>query len=184
MCHACATVRIAQLRDHRDRPGDYLDIRLGGAAQADYFLRAVERAGGWSAGDLFPMVDVERAGQREGIGAAQIIDCVSAFVEQVRRASGRNTMLYGGSYLAELGITQRMGATWLAIARYTPTLPTMVVTRIGWDLTSLALWQYCGDGVAGLPGYPQQAPGCGKVDISALVLPGGIPALREHIAGC
>jgi hypothetical protein len=74
-----------------------------------------------------------------------------------------------------------MGARWLAIARYTPTLPTMVVTRIGWDLTSLALWQYCGDGVAELVDYPREAPGCGKVDISALVLPGGVAALREQL---
>jgi GH25 family lysozyme M1 (1,4-beta-N-acetylmuramidase) len=161
----------------------YLDVRLDGAAQADHFLHAVERAGGWSGGDLLPMVDVERAGQREGITARQIVDCVTGFVERVRRAVGRETMLYGGSYLAELGITDRMGAKWLAIARYTPTLPTQVVTRIGWDLESLALWQYCGDGTAGLAGYPSEAPGCGKVDISALVLPGGIPALREHMIG-
>jgi GH25 family lysozyme M1 (1,4-beta-N-acetylmuramidase) len=161
----------------------YLDIRIDGAAQADFFLKAVARAGGWDAGDLWPMVDVERAGQRGEINAARIIDCVTAFVERVRDSTGRDTMLYGGSFLAEQGITERMGAKWLAIARYTPTLPSMVITRIGWDLASLALWQYCGDGVAELSGYPREAPGCGKVDISALVLPGGIATLREQMAG-
>lgn len=88
-----------------------------------------------------------------------IVGCVSAFVERVRCAAGRETMLYGGSYLAELGITDRMGAKWLAIARYTPTLPAQVVTRIGWDLGSVVLWQYCGDGTAGLAGYPSEALG-------------------------
>jgi hypothetical protein len=87
-------------------------------------------------------------------------------------------LLYGGSWLADLGITTRMGCARLAIARYTPQLPVHVYERIGWDRASLALWQYCGDGVGYLAGYPREAPGCGRVDISALVLPGGLAALR------
>lgn len=156
----------------------YLDARESGTAQADAFLAAIDYAGGWGPGDLWPMVDVERAGQREVTSSQQVIECVEAFVARVRRATGRETILYGGSWLAELAITAHMGCRWLAIARYTPTLPTYVYQRIGWDRASLALWQYCGDGVANLAGYPRLAPGCGKIDISALVLPGGLDALR------
>jgi lysozyme len=159
----------------------YPDLRQDGAAQADYFLDAVELAGGWGPGDLWPMVDVERAGQREGIGASQVIACVEAFCKRVTSRLGRQVMLYGGSWLADLGITSRMGCSHLAIARYTATLPVAVYERIGWDRASLALWQYCGDGAAKLLGYPNEAPGCGKVDISALVLPGGITALRAAL---
>lgn len=161
----------------------YLDVRALGAAQADYFLAAIDYAGGWGLGDLWPMVDVERAGQRETTSSQQVIDCVEAFVARIHSATGRETMLYGGSWLYDLSIRSRMGCRWLAIARYTPTLPHHVYERIGWDLPSLALWQYGGDGLGYLEGYPVVAPGCGKVDISALVLPGGMPALRAQLAG-
>jgi GH25 family lysozyme M1 (1,4-beta-N-acetylmuramidase) len=160
----------------------YLDVRQGGLAQADAFLAAIDYAGGWGGGDIWPMVDVERAGQREVTSTAQVIDCVQAFADAIKSKLGRETMLYGGSWLADLAIASRMGCSWLAIARYTPTLPTYVVTRIGWDLSRLALWQYSGDGVAYLAGYPREAPGCGKVDISALVLSGGTEALRGRLA--
>lgn len=159
----------------------YLDVRQEGSVQADAFLDAVERAGGWGRGDLWPMVDVERAGQRETTASQQVIDCVGAFVGRTHQRTGRETMLYGGSWLADLAITSRMGCRWLAIARYTPTLPAHVYERIGWDRACLTLWQYCGDGLAYLTGYPREAPGCGKVDISALVLPGGISALRSQL---
>lgn len=159
----------------------YLDVRQDGAAQADAFQIEIETAGGWGPGDIWPMVDVERAGQREVTSTQQVIDCVSAFTERIRKHTGRDTMLYGGSWLADLAITSHMGCSWLAIARYTPTLPMHVYQRIGWDREHLALWQYCGDGAGYLAGYPREAPGCGKVDISALVLPGGIDALRSHL---
>lgn len=159
----------------------YLDVREPGAAQADQFLAAVDYAGGWGTGDLWPMVDVERAGQRETTTTQQVIDCTGAFVARVREVTGRDVMLYGGSYLAELGITSRMGCHRLAIARYTAHLPAHVYQRIGWAREALALWQYAGDGTAYLSGYPREAPGCGKVDISAVVLPGGIEALRSDL---
>ncbi len=157
----------------------YLDVRQGGGVQADAFLAAVDHAGGWGLGDLWPMVDVERAGQRETTSTQPVIDCVGSFVQRVGHATGRDVMLYGGSWLYDLAITVRMGCRWLAIARYTPTLPTYVYQRIGWDREHLALWQYCGDGLGYLAGYPREAPGCGRVDISALVLPGGIERLRS-----
>lgn len=156
----------------------YLDVRQDGAAQADYFLSAINTAGGWARGDLWPMVDVEHAGQRTIGSSYQVIDCVRNFATRVHDVLGRDVMLYGGSWLAELSITSRMCCKYLAVARYTQTLPTFVYERIGWDRASLALWQYCGDGVGYLSGYPREAPGCGKVDISAMVLPGGLSALR------
>jgi GH25 family lysozyme M1 (1,4-beta-N-acetylmuramidase) len=159
----------------------YLDVRQSGAEQADVFLAIVDRSGGWGPGDLWPMVDVERAGQREVKSTQQVIDCVSSFAGRVGAALGRDVLLYGGSWLADLAITVRMGCRWLAIARYTPTLPTYVYERIGWDRASLAMWQYCGDGTGYLAGYPREAPGCGRVDISALVLPGGLSGI-DHLA--
>ena len=160
----------------------YLDASGNGAGQADYFVGVVEHAGGFIAGDLWPMVDVERADQHAGITAAQVVDVTSAFADRIKQLTGKSTTLYGGSWLADLGITSRMGCSRLALARYAPTLPAIVYERIGWHLEHLMLWQYCGDGESHLAGYPATAPGCGKIDISALVMPGGLDGLRAALS--
>ncbi len=155
----------------------YLDIRQDGAEQAQFFVRTVHAAGGLMSTDMV-MVDVERAGQRAGISVGQVIDCVQTFVAEIGRLTGHAVVLYGGSWLADMYISVRMGCRYLAIARYTAMLPEFAYRRIGWDRESLALWQYCGDGESHLANYPNAAPGCGKIDISALVLPGGLAALQ------
>lgn len=164
----------------------YLSTTLSGRNQADYFVAALNRAGGWDSTDILA-VDVERAGQRSTISAQGVIDCVSSFAERTRELTGRWMMLYGGSWLRDLGITSRMGCKYLWIARYSGLLPAEAYTRIGWDRNSLAMWQYAGlagggkmepaDPAQRLKGYPFEAPGCGPIDISAVVLPGGIAAL-------
>lgn len=158
----------------------YLDVRCGAVAQADHFLATIKRAGGILPRDLL-MVDVERASQRAQVTGGQVVDVVSAFVERVKEVTGRGVILYGGSWLHELGITSRMGCRYLAVARYAATLPMSVYQRIGWGRESVLLWQYCGVDGNGQPqsllqGYPLRAPGCGYVDISAVILPGGTDA--------
>lgn len=147
----------------------YLDARINGTAQAEHYLATVGRAGGFGPHDFMPMVDVERAGN-EGVSASAMVKCTSDFVYRVHEVTGRQVMLYGGEYLYALGITDHCGATLLAVARYTESLPLSTSTRIGWPLGKLGLWQYCGDGVSYLKNYPSQAPGCGPIDISAVVL--------------
>jgi hypothetical protein len=154
----------------------YYDFTLDPIVQADFFTKNLQRAGGILERDIL-MVDVERAGQRRRVTGAEVVDQISKFVARVVKTTGRWMVLYAGSWLSELGVTERMGCRYLITARYTKTLPQTCYTRIGWDLNSLAGWQYCGDGVAELDGYPNEAPGCGKVDITALVLPGGTDKL-------
>jgi len=182
---------------HAHRGGDwirgayhYLDVRVKPDDQAAYFLGAIKRAGGLAQGDVL-MVDVERAGQREAIGRQQVIDCVTRFAECIHASTGKGLILYGGAWLAELGIVGHMGCRLLAVARYGETLPSWHYTRLGWELADLALWQYCGVAGGGvlepapehaLKGYPRSAPGCGAIDISALVLAGGVEGLRQRLA--
>lgn len=159
----------------------YFDARIDGAKQADYFIGAIDAAGGVLHDDVL-MVDVERANQRGGTLAHDVVVGVTKFTERLAARTGHACVLYGGSWLRDLDITSRMGCKFLAIARYTATLPAIVYERIGWNLDSLAMWQYCGVGGDGksqsfLAGYPSEAPGCGPCDISALVLPGGVEAL-------
>ena len=55
--------------------------------------------------------------------------------------------------------------------------------RTGTDIAHTMLWQYtAAEGKATGPlGYPTEAPGIGRCDISALVLPGGLQALRSQL---
>lgn len=159
----------------------YLDARQNAGLQADAFVTLLTRAGGIRLNDILA-VDVERTGQREGLAGRQVIDCVTAFADRVRALTGKWMMLYGGSYLYELGIIDRMGCRFLWIPRYAETLPVQAYNRIGWDAAHLAMWQYCGVAGSGhaeakLKGYPTTAPGCGAIDISAVVLAGGTGAL-------
>lgn len=147
----------------------YLDARINGTAQAEYYLATVKQAGGFGPHDFMPMVDVERA-DNDGASPTVMVKCVTDFIYRVHEITGRQVMLYGGEYLQALGIKDHCGATRLAVARYTSSLPSQVYERIGWTLGELALWQYCGDGDAHLKNYPSQAPGCGSIDISAAVL--------------
>jgi len=164
----------------------YLDLALDGAAQADYFVAAVEQAGGELAGTLWGMVDVERGGQRiRNPSRALVEDRVRAFAARYQQLTGRTPTLYGGELLRSVGVTDRLGCGRSAIALYGPTLPARLVTRTGTDLAHLLLWQYAGTGPQSpsqsLPGYPLVAPGCGRVDLSAMVLPGGLDALRAGL---
>lgn len=162
----------------------FLRVREDGAAQADHYLATIERAGGWDVGDLWPIVDVESSRANAGATRAQVEDVTSSWVERVRQRTGRDVVLYAGYWLAELGITSRMGCSWLWYAAYTRTLARATYERIGWDAASLWAWQYAGADARGplaeLAGYPHTTP-IGDADISALMLPGGIEATRARL---
>lgn len=160
----------------------YFDMRVDAVDQANYFLNTIAKAGGWSFGDLYPCVDVERAGQRGTISAQMVVDKVSRWVERVRVITGRPTILYGGSWLRDLGITDRMGCKYAWVARYTATLPSKTYTSIGFNLKSLFAWQYAGlngDGSVdgALKGYPLKTP-AGKADISVVTIPNALEVMR------
>jgi GH25 family lysozyme M1 (1,4-beta-N-acetylmuramidase) len=166
----------------------YLTIADDGAEQAKFFLSVANEAGGFQLGDLWPVMDVESADNGDP-SSQQIIDCGCAFTETIKIETGLDTMLYGGSFLYDHGITNRLGCSNLWIARYTATLPENVVTRIGWTEDLLWGWQYRGspynsqlktpDGEM----YPDSAPGCGAVDLTVLTYPGGLDALCAKLWG-
>lgn len=146
----------------------------GGAAQADYVLSAVDRAGGWAFGDLPPAWDLEGSAWTS---RQQIVDVSSAFADRVKQQTGRTPILYTGSVWRKFGVTDRAGYS----AMWTPHLDLMA--KLGWPNASVILHQYVGDGKYWSPtgkpallGYPTEVPGLGaKVDVS-VVLDGGIPA--------
>lgn len=162
----------------------FLKFNTDGTAQADYYLKAIDAAGGFAIGDFWPIVDVELGGETNTNQKAtkqQIIDCTTAFANRVEEKTGRKVMLYGNGAMRDRQISDRMGCSYLWCPRYTQTLPSEIYTRAGWDLASLVMWQYCGDGVGALIGYPMTAPNFGKVDVSVLVHDGGLAWLRSNL---
>lgn len=161
----------------------FLLFRHDGAKQADFYLSTIEKAGGFDVGDIIPIVDVELGNNGEpdengkvrprhsnwDYSGQQIIDCTSAWAERVRSETGQQVMLYGNGAMRDKAIKDRMGCDWLWIPRYTRTLPREMYERAGWDLPSVAMWQYCGDGTAALEGYPREVPDFGKVDINVVL---------------
>jgi GH25 family lysozyme M1 (1,4-beta-N-acetylmuramidase) len=161
----------------------FLRIHEGGTAQARHFLDEIDRAGGWLANDLLPIVDVELSKANAGATRSEVERCTTDFAAAIDHIAGRKTILYAGAWLAELGITSRMGCSLIWYPAYVPTLDRHVYERIGWDEESLFAWQYAGGFVDGKPtarlaGYPATSP-LGPVDLSVLTLPGGLARLRS-----
>lgn len=162
----------------------YLTFHQDGAEQANRFWAYMLTIGGEKIGTLWAMVDVERGGQRiANPGRALVEDRVGAFAARYQELSGRQATLYGGELLRATGIRTLLGCGRSAIALYGPRLPNEIVERTGTSLAHLMLWQYRGTepGGVGPSGYPMIAPGCSVVDISAMVLPGGLSGMRARL---
>lgn len=127
--------------------------------QAELCLGLVDSAGGWADGDLPLIVDVETSEQPRGTTAHQVIDGVSTFAARVAALNGRVPILYAGSYIRDLGITDHMGCQRLITAAYGSTLPAHLYLDMGWSLDDLLGWQYQGtEAFTGPKGYPQKCP--------------------------
>ena len=157
-----------------------------GTVQADYMLRTVERAGGWSSGDMPPAWDLEGDAWSS---RQQIVDVSSQFAERVKQQTGRVPFLYTGSTWRKFGIKERAGFEKM----WTTHMDLMV--PFGWPNASIVLHQYVGDGKYYNPsskpaklGYPTEVPGMGaKVDMN-VIMDGGSPAtsierVRAVLAG-
>lgn len=155
--------------------GAYHFLRLlePGRAQADYYLDAIEHAGGWDRGDIIPIVDVELGGERNPNRRAsmqQIIDCAVAWSRRVKERTGRRVMLYGRGAMRDLAIKSKMGCDVVWNPSYTARMVTNGLVP-PWSLDDIALWQFGGDGVgnASVHHLPLKVPGFGAVDVSVYV---------------
>ncbi len=178
-----------------DRYGDtlfdgfyhYEDLSLDPVVQCDFFWKQMLAIGGEKLGTLWAMIDIERGGQKHIPSRQELIDHVNKWAARYKELSGRLPTLYGGELLRALGIhkpgapIELMGCGRNSIALYGPRLTVDVITATGTDPAHLLFWQYDGDGEAYLAGYPREAPGFGKIDISAMVLPGGLPAMKAAL---
>lgn len=168
----------------------YLTFHQDGRAQAERYWSFMEQLGGEKMGTLWAMVDVERGGQRIPNPSRQMVhDRVGGFAARYLQLSGRQATLYGGELLRSAGVVDLMECGRSAVALYGSELhgkhesTIQFLFRTGTDLTHLLLWQYVSaEGPpTGPDGYPRTAPGCGRVDMSALVMHGGIQALRSKL---
>ena len=143
-----------------------------GAAQADYLLRAVDRAGGWGDGDMPPAWDLEGA---KWTSRQQIVDVSSQFADRIKQQLGRAPILYTGSVWRKFGVKAKAGFS----AMWSPHMNLM--EPYGWPNSSYVLHQYVGDGkywnpATAMLGYPTSVPGLeAKVDMN-VVIDGGTAA--------
>jgi GH25 family lysozyme M1 (1,4-beta-N-acetylmuramidase) len=152
----------------------YLRFGVDGERQADYYLRTIDQAGGWGHGDVLPIVDIEYGGPTSSnrkVARAEVERNARAFVAKVRAATGRGVILYGGSALAEIGIKERLGCSWLWPAAYTARMSSREATSIGWTVPEIAMWQYtdgktCKAVTTKGTRLPRVVPGFGAVDCS------------------
>ena len=161
--------------------GAYLFLRFAadGAAQADAYLRAVDKAGGWDHGDILPVVDVELGSEKNPnfkASAQQIVDCTSACADRLRSETGRRVMLYGRGAMRERSITDHMKCDVVWNPAYTAHMVTNGLQS--WDLEDIALWQYCGDNKGFVANLPTTVPGFAKIDISVYIKGAQQPTLQ------
>lgn len=140
-------------------------------AQADFYLKTVEAAGGFGPGDIMPIIDVERGrdgASNHGASRQQVIDCTSRWVEKVKAALGGSVpvMLYGRGAMDELAITDRMGCDYLWAPQYNHVLVS--TDAIGWPKELVPLWQYT-DGRANFTPHPASCPGIGNCDLNVFI---------------
>lgn len=134
----------------------YWRRRWDGRAQARHHLAKI---GGPEAyhlpGAILHCVDVEE-GNNRGASAQEVIDGVSAYVEEHERLVGKGVIAYFGWWLRELfvsaGVKNTFGAQECIVAAYTPTLDQGTWRDVGFK--RLGGWQYCGDGYEVVEGYP------------------------------
>jgi len=157
----------------------FLEFMRDGAAQADAYLAAVDAAGGWDAGDILPIIDVEQGGATHPNRSAskqQVIDCATACADRIRAVTGRRVILYGRGAMRDLGITDKMGCDLVWNPAYTA---QMVIHGLeAFTLEDIVLWQYCGDGTAAIQSLPSTVPKFGPCDLSVFVKGAQTPTLQ------
>lgn len=154
----------------------YLDFAISPERNADGLLKTVDRAGGWSYGDLVA-VDVERGGQRVALTKSLVEDTTSKTAEIIHNETGMPVIFYGGETPRSLGITDHMHCEAAWVAEYELKLNPAIYLNMGWGLSDVIFWQYAGKENAHkmdakLAGYPWVTP-AGLADISALIYQGG-----------
>jgi hypothetical protein len=160
----------------------YLTPYASGSDQADFYLRAVDEAGGWDDGMMSPICDLEG---HAWSSPQQIVDVSSSFAERVKKRVGSSPILYAGALIRDLKITDRMGYRSL----WTPRLS---MTSAGWPLYDYCMWQYAGDGKPYDPsspfdGYPLEIPNWGATDMNVVMQNGqtarDLAAVRSALTG-
>lgn len=168
----------------------YLEIGVDGVKQADWFWSLMARIGGEKLGTLWAMLDVERGGQHVELSPQRVADVTGAWATRYEQLSGRKATLYGGELLRAIKAPGLFGCGRSAVALYADELhgrgesTVEFLERTGTSLEHLMLWQYCStEAPTGPAGWPRKVPGGGDAnyDISALVMPGGIAALRSQL---
>jgi GH25 family lysozyme M1 (1,4-beta-N-acetylmuramidase) len=119
-----------------------------GTAQADLLLRAVDALGGFGAGDLPPIVDIE-AGGVGGQSGQTMMNELAKWVTEIKAKTGKTPMIYTApGFWDGLPDTGQFAEESLDVADWGPSCPDTPSSWSGWSF-----WQYSSTGsVPGISG--------------------------------
>ena len=102
-------------------------------AQADLMLGMVSKAGGFQAGDMPAVMDIEVT---DGLSPAQIQASMQKWLTYVETKTGRKPIIYTAAFMSS-NVGTGFTAYPLWVANYGPSCPTMPSSWTQW-----AMWQY------------------------------------------
>ena len=146
-------------------PYHFFDATVDGVVQAEYFLAAIDAQGGFEAGDLPPMLDLEcptsadesttesgceYSGDSGWVDHATLVQRTFDWLTTVEAATGKKPLIYSySSWFESLGFTDARLADYPLF--YIASYATCATVPAPW--TSAVFWQYGDDGsVAGIHG--------------------------------
>ncbi len=169
--------------------GAYLfpDLEKPGIPQADFWLRTIEKAGGYDqVGCMSPWLDIEYTKRNAGATKQQVLDCVIPIVDKVYDAIGRRMTIYGGRQVSIKLRIPRVGlplGTRQVNASYTEDIGLAGIEAAGFRLKDLDLSQFTDGKTSHFVTQktkirlPRVVPGVkhGDLDASVAIL-GGLPS--------
>lgn len=146
--------------------------------QVEYMLSIIDSAGGFGAGDLVPVLDLERGGN-EGCSAKEVADWCRAFAHHMISLTGWAPILYTGSFSQDLKIDDcdTWGFAGLWAAQYGDNLDRATYEGLGFGVRDLFGWQYAAGQPSGAKTIhgellPYGIPGYGKGDTTIVFCKG------------
>jgi GH25 family lysozyme M1 (1,4-beta-N-acetylmuramidase) len=112
-------------------------------AEVAEFLDILKAAGGLAAGDLLPILDLEKFGKAGKLTARQTLEWTRDWVGELRRRVGRKPIIYTGAFWRDdlKNVADDLGCP-LWLAAYVPASKVKQFVPTAWKQEGQSLWQF------------------------------------------
>ena len=140
---AMSTAHLVRGAYHFGRPQKGRDPR----AEVAEFLAHLKDAGGLAAGDLVPILDLEKYGKAGRLTPKQTLEWARGWVAELRRRTGRQPIIYTGVFWRETmgNPADHLGCP-LWLAAYVPESKLAACIPAAWKTEGRSLWQHTSTG--------------------------------------